>query len=524
MSPISRSFRRLARLTAAAAVAAGVVGAPSAHAAQTAQINYKCKFPLIGTQPLTLNLSFDFPERWTVGDPTDGFAVSATALYGGTTAQGLGLIEGLHTIGGVTEAQKPGKGTAARMRVALSDGSALQVRVPINIEPYTIAPPVPDPLVLNGAATTPSITVDVPGEATFSITELILNLYGHYADGTPVEGLTTPATDIDRAPYTDIDGDVGTYNVPCKLDPAGQSLQVAALSFRLKREIVGLTAPQLPDAGTYQAGDQTCSAIRLRWKPATIQDGSVKEYAITYDGAPAGGVRVASPATDHQITGLTAGKEYTFSVVAYDQEGTDSEPLTQKRSTAPGCDGPGLEPTTPAGPGEYAYSLRGRAAIKSLVRGTVPLSGGLDLEVAPGTGDVTADLALGEAAARLRAVGFLPVTGRLSFMADGPVTGRLAGLALRVSADMHVKLRDVKLFGVVRLGGAASCQTKTPSEVVLQSTEPTFDPAKGGPVSTTFKLSNFSGCSLLNSVISPLTANSSSAPGNSMTLSLTPAG
>ncbi len=520
MSPKSRPATLLASLGALGLIA---LGAPSAQAAQSVTIDYKCKFPLLGTQPLQLNLDLDLPDEIEVGQPTEAYAITASTTIAGTTSQGLGLVEGLQTLGGVTEAQKPGKGTGYRARVELADGSSVNVRVPINVEPYTIVPPIPNPLVLNGAGATPSLTLDVPGTARIVLTELILNLYGNDEGGTPVEGLNTPPTDIDRAPYADIDGDPGTFNVPCKLDPATQNVQIAAFelkSFRLKREIVGLEAPSAPASNAEQPGDRTCNAIRVRWTAATIVEGKINHYRVTYPGGPSDGVRTTRAETELLISGLQPDTEYVFSTTAYDDEDTDSLPFAQTLRTPASCDGPGEgQVATPQPASEYAYGVRGRIALKTLTRGSVPLSGGLDLEIAPGSSDATADLALSDGTGRLRALGFLPLTARFGFTTEGPTTGRFAGNTLRVETRLGIRLKQVKLFGLVRLPVGAGCETKSASDVVLQTTQAVFDPAKGGPIAGTYKLSNLTGCGLLNSVMSPLTAGS----GNRISLQLTPA-
>ncbi len=348
--------RKAGTLALAGAATFCAFGATSAQAAQTATLNYKCKFPLIGTQPLKLDITLDIPDSWPVGEPTAPFAITAKASAGGTTAQGLGLVEGLHIIGGVTEAQKPGKGTASRARVELPDGSGVNVRVPINVEPYTVVPPIPNPLVLNASGTTPSLTLDVEGTAKIVLTELILNLYGHYEDGTPVEGLTTPPTDINRAPYADIDGDPGTFNVPCVLDPAGQNLQLATFEITPPDgggdDTEAPSAPVVPQPTDYVESDFTKSSINIKWRPATDNVG-VTEYKIDYEGGPAGGVRVPAGANTgvfaKNITGLGEDSEYIFTITALDAAGNESDPLEQTHFTL-GDTGP-VPNVAPGAPG-----------------------------------------------------------------------------------------------------------------------------------------------------------------------------
>ncbi len=307
-------FSGHARRTAGAgliAVAAACASASSAQAAQTATVNYRCKFPLIGTQPLKLDISLDIPDQVELGEPTPPFAISAKAAVSGTTSQALGLVEFLATLGGVTDAQKPGKGTAARARVLLADGTGINVRVPIDVEPYTVVPPIADPLVLNASGSTPSLTLDVPGTARVTLTELILNLYGHDFDGKPVDGLTTPPTDIERRPYADIDGDPDTFNVPCLLAPTTQSPQLAEFQVGHSDpcEIFdNCPPPQTPAdvrVGTVSPEGRTT----ISWSPVPFPGNNpaveAVEYVVQVDGELVGVTDAASldievdPSTSH---------------------------------------------------------------------------------------------------------------------------------------------------------------------------------------------------------------------------------
>ena len=312
----------------------GGASAGAQAAPKTASLTYKCKFPLVGTQPVKLDLALDIPDSWPVGEPTAPFRVDAKIAISGTVDQGLALVDGLHVLGGVSEAQKPGKGTAMRARVVLPDGTGVNVRVPIDIAPYTVVPPIPNPLVLNASGTTPSLTLDAPGSAYLVLSELVLNLYARNTGGEPVEGLTTPPTDIDRVPYADIDGDPGTFNVPCKLDPANQSVQIP---IGPPFDPDPPSKPVAPDPLDYDGPDFTDSSINLKWRPASSDGQPIVSYRIDYEGAPAGGVLVPAGANtglfSRLITGLDADSEYVFSVTAIDAAGNESEPLKQTLAT-----------------------------------------------------------------------------------------------------------------------------------------------------------------------------------------------
>ena len=317
--------------------------ASAAEAAQTAKLDYRCKFPLIGTQPLSLDITLDIPDSVPSGEPTAPFGIKAVASVGGLSVPPLEPFGEVRTIGGVTEAQQPGKGTAARARVELADGSGVNVRVPINVQPSTFVTPVQYPLVLNATGQAPSLTLDVPGAAKVVLTELILNLYGHDEDGTPVEGLATPPTDIDRAPYADIDGDPGTFNVPCKLDPATQNLQLAAFEVGHGDpcEVLGSCPNQPPSKpGRPSATFTGTDRVTLFWDQAT-DDRGVTGYDVFRGGTKVATVPNNAPYT---VTGLAPNTAYEFRVEAFDADGarTSSDAVTVRT----GADLPGRQKAT----------------------------------------------------------------------------------------------------------------------------------------------------------------------------------
>ncbi len=172
--------------------------------------------------------------------------------------------------------------------------------------------------------------------------------------------------------------------------------------------------------------------------------------------------------------------------------------------------------TYDADPEANGYSLVGSAVLKTLVKGSVPLTGSVLANVDAATNAFTADLQLNPSSASLTALGFLPVVAKINIVPTDKVRGALTGGVLSATAKVRIKIPSITLFGVPIAGGA-NCQTTQVSSIPLKSTAP-FSLPQGGPIAGTFSISNLSGCGALNGIVSPLTAGK----GNAIALSLTP--
>ncbi len=355
MSIFSRT--RLLALAVALAGAAAFGSAP-AQAAQSATLSYMCKIPLTGTAPLQLDVVLDIPDSWPSED-LPPFAVTGTINFGSTTAQQVREVEGLAQIVGAA-------GSALRTQVLSPVGVPAAARIPLAFAPVAVGPLIPNVGVdMPFTGTFPSgVAPAVPGEHKVVLTGFDLNLKALRSDGTPVPGIRTPLTDLDAQPYPDLDGDPSTFNVPCKLDPQTQNPQLA--SFVAIIDDFDATPPTVPgQSPDYTGADITCNAIRLRWTPSTDEGpnaSGVARYVVRWPEGPAGGATAPASATDVWIGNLGPDTEYTFEIVAQDQAGNESQPLTQTFRTllpppvAPG--GPGtpcrgaapIDPTPPGAP------------------------------------------------------------------------------------------------------------------------------------------------------------------------------
>ncbi|RZS44934.1 hypothetical protein EV193_101815 [Herbihabitans rhizosphaerae] len=150
---------------------------------------YTCPFPLIGVQPLSVDISATLPNDIKVGEFTPRIDITAVADSGTKATQGLNLV-------GATQLE----GTAQALALVSSPQGHLAVKTPTAI-PLQPVPPVGQPLIVNAQGSAPSVVFDKEGTATVSVHDLVMTLTPLKADGTPT-GL-------------------GTFTADCTLD-AGQ--------------------------------------------------------------------------------------------------------------------------------------------------------------------------------------------------------------------------------------------------------------------------------------------------------------
>ena len=108
----------------------------------------------------------------------------------------------------------------------------------------------------------------------------------------------------------------------------------------------------------------------------------------------------------------------------------------------------------------YGYALSGSATLKTLVKGVLPLKGGIAAKLGVPSGCFSGDLTLNQSSANLVALGFLPVTATVNIVATEKVTGTLKSGSLLANAKVRIKLPVVKLFGL-QIGGGTPWLTDT---------------------------------------------------------------
>lgn len=297
------------------------------------------------------------------------------------------------------------------------------------------------------------------GTVSVNLDSILLSLRARRADGSAV---VLPGAD------TDSDANPQTFDVPCRLD---------------------VIEPRLTELATVIVGANA--------NPAQPTTPAPPVDATTPTGTtPAGTTpRATTPAGTTPAATTPAGTT---------PASTTPRPCTGGLG---GCSGPA-----------YRFDLGGSAQLRTLVKGSVPLTGVLDTRVELATGNTTSTLVLKPTQGRLVALGFLPLVAKLTIVSTQPVTGTLVGDRFTASAVVRIKLPSVTLFGL-QLAGGENCQAAKASSIALASTGP-FSFFDRSTVTGTFAISNLTGCGALNGLVSPLTAGK----GNVLVLGLTPAG
>lgn len=129
-------------------------------------------------------------------------------------------------------------------------------------------------------------------------------------------------------------------------------------------------------------------------------------------------------------------------------------------------------------------------------------------------GTFTASLPLPPSHTSFKAVGLLPVSATVSFIAAAPVTGQIVSdptTRLISTSSYFIKLSNVKTGGVPTPVGSR-CQTTAP--VTIPAGGP-FNIVNGGTLTGTYTIGKFSHCGLSTTLINLL------IPGGGNTVSLT---
>ena len=173
-----------------------------------------------------------------------------------------------------------------------------------------------------------------------------------------------------------------------------------------------------------------------------------------------------------------------------------------------------------------AASADTTATLKYPVSGTTHLAKpNADVALGPGhlvstadlnTDTITARLTLPPATGSFKELGLVPVTATVDLINNGPTTGTVNGSTGAVTTTSHITMRITSLTvaGIPTPVGNA-CQTSTPVTVTVSS-RPGFSILKGGVVSGTYTIPNFSNCELATLLIN-LTLP---GPGNTISLTL----
>lgn len=152
---------------------------------------------------------------------------------------------------------------------------------------------------------------------------------GHVYLGTYPTGSTVPApaqVSAGGSPTLSADGSEIAYvasatDVPAGDQPAGEIFVAHAHDG---------TPPAFPGGATLVASSVTTTGLHLSW-PAATDNVGVASYALTEDAKPL--ATLPAGTTSYDVTGLSPGTAYSFSVVAEDAVGNASAPLTVGAAT-----------------------------------------------------------------------------------------------------------------------------------------------------------------------------------------------
>ncbi|WP_326595752.1 DUF6801 domain-containing protein [Streptomyces sp. NBC_01803] len=177
---------RVTAALAASTVAAGgfmvVAGMDTASAEPVSlTLEYTCPFPLIGTQPISVDISSDIPSSIAVNEMTPPIAIEAITTVNAKTHQGLKTVAST-TIEG---------SAVAEANIAAPGGIDLPLEVPIEIPKQDIPPAPPyTEFDITASGDAPEISFTEPGHGEITVGNLALTLTPRKADGSPT-GLKT---------------------------------------------------------------------------------------------------------------------------------------------------------------------------------------------------------------------------------------------------------------------------------------------------------------------------------------------
>lgn len=182
---------------AAALLASSLAGAgPAAAGPATLGLDYHCTFPLLGPQPVHVELSADVPDRVAVGEIMPGIVVDSVSTVGAESARGLRALY-------ATTLEGHALADATLTVPEMPDGLPVEVDSALDRTPI----PASGGFTVKGRGTAPDLTFTQAGPGKVTVGNLVLTL--------------TPRTDDGGA------SGLGTFESECTQDP-GQANVLAS--------------------------------------------------------------------------------------------------------------------------------------------------------------------------------------------------------------------------------------------------------------------------------------------------------
>ncbi|WP_307797569.1 DUF6801 domain-containing protein [Actinomadura barringtoniae] len=157
----------------AASSVAGIVGAGPASADPVKiKLNYHCTFPLIGSQPIAVEISTDVPKTVAVGQTMAGFKVDSTSTVSADSTRGLKAV--------LTKTLE-GHALATASLSVPEEPEGLPVDVDSLLDKTTL--PDSGEFTIHGLGTSPDLVFTKPGPGKVTVGDLVLTLTPKLDDG-----------------------------------------------------------------------------------------------------------------------------------------------------------------------------------------------------------------------------------------------------------------------------------------------------------------------------------------------------
>ncbi|MFD0539550.1 DUF6801 domain-containing protein [Actinomadura luteofluorescens] len=139
-------------------------------------MNFHCVFPLIGNQPLTVDIDSDFPSSIKVGELSPPFHIKSTAHITGTITNGLRAVKAV-TLEGTASADSV---------VSVPEDPNLPVATDVVINKVDIPQQAGATWDLVAEGDAPQLVFSQTGEGKITIVGLTQHINPKKADGTEV--------------------------------------------------------------------------------------------------------------------------------------------------------------------------------------------------------------------------------------------------------------------------------------------------------------------------------------------------
>lgn len=204
---------RLRRSLVPAGTAIALLGCSSAAAAPRS-FTYQCTYPLIGEQPVVVDIDAPIANHLAVGERNPAFTLQADARAGGVAQQGLAMV-------GAASVEGTG---IARAAVRQPSGSTAKLGVPLSLAAAQLpAKASTDGLRMRATSPMPTLGFTKDGTADITLAALQLKLVARDSSGRPLTSLAR----YQQVPASD--NDPTTFDVPCRQDSRTPDWRLASI-------------------------------------------------------------------------------------------------------------------------------------------------------------------------------------------------------------------------------------------------------------------------------------------------------